>query len=249
MHNDKDKLVKITEKTMLKLIKDDIVMPSKYLETFTEERSRIDNAYGGQSLNVMPNEDEIINSSGTLEKIEHHLFETDMGCLKELEEVKSDIILLRKQLFSDDISETKNRLWIFKHKLSDRGTFGDFGFLVSIKIVDYESIIKEYDSNVGNKLLKLVSDYIIRYMKDNHVNYEIVRYAEDNFLIFMHELNEDEVQEHVVNMQKGMANYKFKHRSRMFRLTFYSAVMQYIKNEPFASVLDQLDEKLFQNKM
>jgi PleD family two-component response regulator len=84
-------------------------------------------------------------------------------------------------------------------------------------------------------------------MKDQHLNYEIVRYAEDNFLIFMYGLNEEEVEEQVVNMQKGMSNYTFKHRNKVFRLTFYSAVMQYIKNESFSSVLDQLDDKLFQN--
>ena len=168
--------------------------------------------------------------------------------IDELNLIKSEILLMQKQLFSDDISETKNRLWVFQHKLSDHDTFKDFGFLVSIKISEYEAIVKEYDTNVGNKLLKLVSDYMIVYMKDHQMNYEIVRYKEDNFLIFVSEMNEDEVEEQVVNMQKGMSNYTFKHRSRIFRLTFYSAVIQYIKNESFSSVLDQLDEKLFKHK-
>ena len=168
--------------------------------------------------------------------------------IDEINAIKSEILLMHRQLFSDDISETKNRLWVFKHKLSDHETFNDFGFLVSIKISEYEAIVKEYDSNVGNKLLKLVSDYMISYMEDNHLQYEIVRYAEDNFLIFMYGLNEEEVEEQVINMQKGMSNYTFKHRSKVFRLTFYSAIMQYIKNESFTSVLDQLDEKLFQHK-
>jgi GGDEF domain-containing protein len=166
----------------------------------------------------------------------------------ELNALKSDINLLRKHIFIDDISMAKNPLWIFKQKLKNNETFSDFGFLVSIKISDYAKIVKEYDSNVGNRLLKQVSDYMIRYMEDNNLNYEIVRYKKGNFLIFMHDLNEDEVEEHIVNMQNGMLNYKFKHRSRMFQLGCYSAVMQYIENESFSSVLDQLDEKLFQNK-
>jgi len=168
--------------------------------------------------------------------------------IDEINAIKAEIRLMHKQLFSDDISETKNRLWVFKHKLSDHETFNDFGFLVSIKISEYEAIVKEYDSNVGNRLLKQVSNYMIGYMKENHLQYEIVRYAEDNFLIFMYGLNEDEVEEQVINMQKGMSNYTFKHRSKVFRLTFYSAIMQYIKNESFSSVLDQLDDKLFQHK-
>ena len=173
----------------------------------------------------------------------------DKECRADLDELKKNMHLLRQQLFSDDITESKNRLWVLKEKLINNETFNDFGFLVSIKISDYAKIIKEYDSNVGNRLLKQVSDYMIRYMKDNHLNYDIVRYMEDNFLIFIYDMNEDEVEGHIVNMQNGMSNYKFKHRSRLFQLSFNSAVMQYIENESFSSVLDQLDEKLFQNKV
>jgi len=165
--------------------------------------------------------------------------------ISEFNTVKSDILLLRELLFSDDISETKNRLWIFKHKLSNQETFNDFGFLVSIRISEYSAILKEYDANVGNKLLRLVSDFMIDYMKEHQQDHEIVRYTEDNFLVFMSGMNEDEVEEQIANMQKEMSNYTFKHRNKVFQLTFYSAVMQYIKNESFSSVLDQLDEKLF----
>lgn len=168
--------------------------------------------------------------------------------LTEIQDVKSSLELFRKQLFSDDITKSKNRLWIYKHKLSDHDTFNDFGYLVSIKISDYDSILKEYDSNVANKLLNLVSNYMIDYMKENHLKFEIVRYVEDNFLIFIHDLNEEEVKNQIVNMQKSMTNYKFKHRHKVFNLSFYFAVMQYIKNESFSSVLDQLDEKLFLNQ-
>ena len=172
----------------------------------------------------------------------------DKECRIDLNELKIDMNLLRQQLFSDDITETKNRLWVFKEKLHNNETFDDFGFLVSIKISNYDGILKEYDSNVGNKLLKQVSNYMMHYMKEKNLKYEIVRYLEDNFLIFMHDLNEEEVEEHILNMQSGMSNYKFKHRSRIFQLICYSAAMQYIKNESFSSVLDQLDEKLFQIK-
>ncbi len=167
----------------------------------------------------------------------------------ELNRLKSEMLLLCDQLYSDDISQCKNRLWLFKNKLKNNETFNDFGFLVSIKISEYPSIVKEYDTNVGNRLLKLVSDYIIHYMKEYHINFEIVRYMEENFLIFIHDLNEEEVGQTVQNMQRSMENYKFKHRRKVFSLAFNSAAIQYIENESFSSVLDQLDEKLFYNKV
>lgn len=167
----------------------------------------------------------------------------------DLNELKNSMHLLRKQLFSDDITECKNRLWLLKEKLNNNETFNDFGFLVSIKISEYEKIVQEYDSNVANRLLKQVSDYMIRYMNENHLNFQIVRYADDNFLIFVYDMNENEVEEHMVNMQNGMSNYKFKYRSRMFQLNCEAAVMQYIEHESFASVLEQLDQKLFESVM
>jgi GGDEF domain-containing protein len=165
----------------------------------------------------------------------------------DLNELKNSMHLLRRQLFSDDITECKNRLWLLKEKLNNNETFNDFGFLVSIRILDYDKIVKEYGPNVGNRLLKQVSDYMIRYMKDHYINFDIVRYNEDNFLIFIYDLNAEQIEEQMVNMQNGMSNYKFKHRSSMFHLTFHFAVMQYIVNESFTSVLDALDQKLFEN--
>ena len=178
-----------------------------------------------------------------------HSEKNELETITEIHDMKSSLELFRRQLFSDDITKCKNRLWIYKNKLSDHDTFNDFGFLVSINILDYDAILKEYDSNVGNKLLKLVSDYMLEYMQENHLKFEIVRYSEDNFLIFIDKLNEEKIEEHIVNIQKSMSNYRFKHRHKVFNLTFYFAVMQYIKNESFTSVLDQLDEKLFLNKL
>lgn len=178
-----------------------------------------------------------------------HNDQDELVTVAELNKLKSEMRLLCDQLYADDISQSKNRLWLFKNKLKNNETFNDFGFLVSINISEYASIVKEYDTNVGNKLLKLVSDYMIHYLKENHIDFEIVRYMEENFLIFIPGLNEEEVEQTVINMQRSMENYKFKHRRRMFYLTFSSAVMQYIENESFSSVLDQLDDKLFEDKM
>lgn len=162
-----------------------------------------------------------------------------------MHEQHPEISLLRTHLYSDDISESKNRLWVFKQKLNSNETFNDFGYLVSIRLSDYEGIVKEYYENVGNRLLQQVSNYVIGYLNEHQIKFDIVRYHQDNFLLFIYELSEEEIQQIFVNMQTGMANYTFKHRNKMFRLRFYFAIMQYIKNESFSSVLDQLDEKLF----
>ena len=247
LHNDKEKLVQITEKTMLRLLKNETVLPSKYLEIFTEEMKKIEDQHQEKSLHSVSADDEIMNTMQSLKKMEDNLFDTSRDYKRELNVLRSAMDTLRTQLFSDDISQTKNRLWLFKDKLNNNETFNDRGFLISIKISDYDKIVREYDANIGNRLLKQVSDYMIGYMDQKHCHYEIVRYLEDNFLIFMHNMNVNEVEEHISNMQNEMSNYGFKHRSRVFNLIFNAAVMQYIENESFASVLGQLDDKLFEN--
>ncbi len=233
---------------MLRLLKNEIVLPSTYLEIFTEEMKKADDQQQEKSTHSLAaGDDEMMNTMQSLKKMEHQWFDTDRDYVKELNVLRSAMDTLRSQLFSDDISQSRNRLWIFKDKLNNNETFNDRGFLVSIKISEYDMILREYDANIGNRLLKQVSDHMIGYLNQKQCHYEIVRYLEDNFLIFMHEMNENEVKEHISNMQNEMSNYDFKDRSRVFNLTFNTALMHYIENESFASVLAQLDDKLFEN--
>jgi hypothetical protein len=216
MHHDDKHLADITDKTMRRLINETVVMPSKYMETFTEEEQKILRGTPGQS--------------------------TEEGTVNEID-------LLRSQLFSDDITRAKNRLWLYQQKLNERQGFVDEGYLVSLRIPDYETIVSEYDSIVGNRVLTLVYNYVTDYMTKHHVPFEIVRYAAGHFLLFLHGMEEAEVEEHLVNMQNGAANHTFKHRSRIFGITFNAAAIRYIRNEPFASVMDQLEEKKFEKEV
>lgn len=216
MRHDDKHLSEITDKTMRRLINEDIVLPSKYEETFTEEEQK--------RLGASP--------------------EQGAG-----DEMSREIDLLRSHLFSDDITPAKNRLWLYKQKLNGRQGFVDEGYLVSLRIPDYETIVNEYDIIIGNRVLILVCSYVIEYLKMHQINFEIARYAKGHFLLFLHGMEEAEVEELLVNMQNGAANHTFKHRSKIFGLTFDAAAIRYIRNEPFASVMDQLEEKRFEKKV
>ncbi|UFS63566.1 hypothetical protein LOH54_05395 [Sulfurimonas sp. HSL-3221] len=160
-----------------------------------------------------------------------------------------EIDLLRTHLFSDDVTPAKNRLWLYKQKLNARQGFNDEGYLVSLRIQDYTTIVDEYDTVIGNRVLMLVCSYVIEFLKMQRVNFEIARYAEGDFLLFMHHIDESEVDALLVNMQNGAANHTFKHRSRIFGLTFDAVAIRYLENEPFATVMEQLEEKRFEKKV
>jgi len=232
MHENDKKLAEITDRTMVKLINEDVVVPSRYLETFVQEERTSRESNEARAAAETPE---------AYRAVEQSLF----GEKEKGESFRNEIGLLRHQLFSDDITEAKNRLWVYKQKLNERQGFRDFGYVASILVADYRPIVSEYDVNVGNKLLKMVSDYIIGYLRESHIVFEIARYSKEHFLVFLHGMDEREAEELIANMQRGMANYTFKHRSRIFRLSMDAVTLQYIENEPFTSVLDQLEEKRF----
>lgn len=209
MHHDDKTLADITNKTMLRLINEEIVVPAKYEEVFSEEQRAAEQR-------------------------------------GEIDTRGADIALLREQLFSDDVTAANNRLWVYKQKLNDRQGFSDDGWLVSLRIADYATIVNEYDANVGNRVLKMVSDYIVAFMKEHQVAYEFARFYKGEFLIFLHGMDEAEVEQQLLGMQKGMESCTFKYRSRIFGLSCDMAASRYLKNESFASVLDQLEEKRFE---
>ncbi|MHC3994272.1 hypothetical protein ACXWTF_05540 [Thiomicrolovo sp. ZZH C-3] len=163
--------------------------------------------------------------------------------------VHREIDLLRGHLFSDDITPAKNRLWLYKQKLNARQGFVDEGCLVSLRIPDYETIVDAYDTVIGNRVQMLVCSYVIEYLKMQRVNFEIARYAGGDFLLFIHGMEEADVDLLLANMQNGAASHTFKHRSRVFGLTFDVVCIRYIENEPFASVMDQLEEKRFEKRV
>lgn len=164
-------------------------------------------------------------------------------------EIEREIDTLRRQLFSDDITAARNRLWLFENKLARGYACRDSGIIVSTVIPRYDIIVKEYGENVGHRLLKLSSDYMMASLREHFFTFDIVRYHNDNFLFYLYETGMDAVLEQFANMQTSMATQNFKHRFKMFRLSFDYGALEYIENEPFASVLDQLDEKLFHHNL
>jgi GGDEF domain-containing protein len=231
MRHDDKTLANITDRTMVRLVNEEVVLPSRYLETFAEEEKASATETG-------------TDAAESYRAVERSLSGQD----EEKASVRSELGLLRHQLFSDDITEAKNRLWVYKQKLNARQGFSDFGYLASVRVADYAAIVDEYDANVGSKLLKMVSDYMIGYLKENHIAFEIARFSKELFLLFMHGMDETEVDELMANMQKGMGHYSFKHRNRIFKLSIEAVAVQYIENEPFASVLEQLEEKRFESE-
>ena len=237
----KNRLAKITEKTMMKLVNNEIVLPSTYLETFLEETQKI-----GDEMNKGYTEfQEGLMSATSLRKMEQKLYgTTEKPCSEALDDIRSDLAILREQLFTDDVTMVRNRVWLYHHKLREDKTFRDSGVLASIRITEYRSIQEEYSLYTWHTLLCKFYEEIVGIIREKHITCEIVRYSEERFLFFLTDMDEEKADRHLMELQKRVVSKTFQHRRKMFRLPFMSATMKYIPRESFNSVLDQLDEKL-----
>jgi len=237
----KDTLAKITERTIMTLINEHVVMPSRYLETFLEETQKVSCDINEASLPVT---EEITNISA-LKKMEEKLYGTaNESCTCDLDGIRSDLALLRKQLFSDDVTKARNRVWLYHYKLSEEKLFLDSGIVAFVRLNEYRDIVGEYGVNTWHILLGRFYDTLVSLLKEKGIACEIVRYSEESFFLFFSGTDEENTKRHLRTLQKRLEVHTFKQRSKMFRLTIVSAVMQYIPRESFDSVLSQLDEKL-----
>lgn len=231
MHRNEEILAKITDRAIKRLINEPVVMPSTYLETFIRER---------QSA-AQPPETAEAQSVSAYRAVEDALF----GSEGKRDAVLNELDLLRAQLFSDDVTAAKNRLWLYKEKLDARQCFKEEGILAGIRITAFEAIASEYDAVVGDRLQNMVCDYVTGYFNLHHVSHEIARLSPGYFLLFTTGTDAPELGEHLANMQNGVGSYTFKHRNRLFGLAFDAVETGYSKREPFASVMDRLEEKRF----
>lgn len=232
---EKKKLAEITDRTMARLINEAVVMPSTYLETFVDEQNTLQQS--GES-------DASAETAKAFRTLERTLFDDSASQEASREEMEQ----LWQYLFSDDITGAKNRMWLYKHKLDDRQAFRDTGFIADIRVAGYGDIVEEYGSDVGRRLLWMVADFIIGYMREHHVRFEAARYSNERFLLFVQDTEQGEAEELIGNLQRSMADASFKHGSRLFRLHLEAVTLRYIENEPFASVLEQLEDKRFRSK-
>ena len=242
----KNRLAKITEKTMMKLVNNEVVLPSTYLETFLEETQK-----NGDDMNKRGTEiQEGMMHSSSLRKMEQKLYgTTEKPCREELDDIRSDLALLREQLFSDDVTLAKNRVWLYHYKLEEEKTFRDSGVLASIRITEYKSIQEEYGLHTWHTLLCKFYEEVSIILREKHITFEIVRYSEESFLLFLADMDKEKADSYLMELQKRVGSHTFRHRRKMFRLPFVSASMKYIPRESFNSVLDQLDEKLAVQKI
>lgn len=239
----RNKLEKITNLTINDLLNTNIILPSLYFEKFTYNAKKLEinleDANFEKEINNLLQEDFIkiekflkiiLSSANTLqentkdakkailEKNEDSLNNIYNNILLLEDEVKS----LNKQIFIDDIVNTYNRKWIYSKFLDKDSNFQEDGICVLLDIVDYFYIQKEYKEVLSKNLLLFVVNFILEKLKDEDYEFEIARYLEDKFFIFIFNKKEKEVLNNMLNLEQLLSNTILKSNSGLILKSKYS---------------------------
>lgn len=260
-----EKLKIITEKTIVKLLKEEIVLPTTYFKTFKENSENLnvslDNENFEQEISkVLQIEAEKINTlmDKTMSHIDTLSQETtnaknaieqnDKNQLekitKNINELQKEVNALMEQVYLDALTKTKNKKWIFSKYLNNTDKFQNDGILLSIQINDIAHITKQYGEILANNVLKYICNFIDKKLANENLEYTLCRYTNDNFFVLIHNQDIRYLNSLLKNFQNELMKLTLKSNSGVILKTSFEYILeQFYKNDNFYSLLENLNQR------
>ncbi|MBP9490093.1 MAG: diguanylate cyclase [Aliarcobacter sp.] len=263
----KQQLKKITDLTINELLNNEIILPSTYLDKFNyhakELEVNLDDENFNKELNNLILEDfhtienymnliisSAINLQENTKNATNAIINKDADSLgdiyKKMLDLENEIKNLNGKLFLDDITNTYNKKWLYNKFLDSNASFQQNGLCVLVDVVDYIYIQKEYGELLSNNLLIFATKFIKQRLKDEDFDFEIVRYNENKFLIFMKsdKENKKNIISSILNLEQLLSNTTLKSNSGLFIKAKYKFKVNLFKiNQDSKEVFEKLLSK------
>lgn len=263
----KQELKKITDLTINELLNNEIILPSTYLDKFNyhakELEVNLDDENFNKELNSLILEDfhtienymnliisSAINLQENTKNATNAIINKDADSLgdiyKKMLDLESEIKNLNGKLFLDDITNTYNKKWLYNKFLDSNASFQQNGICVLVDVIDYVYIQKEYGELLSNNLLIFATKFIKQRLKDENFDFEIVRYNENKFLIFMKsdKENKKNIISSILNLEQLLSNTTLKSNSGLFIKAKYKFKVNLFKiNQDSKEVFEKLLSK------
>lgn len=235
----KQELKKITDLTINDLLNNDIILPSTYFDKFNyhakELEIDLDDENFKHEISKIILEDFqaienymslIATTASTLQENTKNatdaILNKDIDSLndiyKKMLNLEEEVKNLNNKLFVDDITNTFNKKWIYKKFLNDNALFQQNGICILVDVIDYFYIQKEYGELLANNLLIFATKFIKQKLEDEDFDYQMVRYNENKFFIFIKNLTEEkkDVINSILNLEHLLSNTTLKSNSGLF---------------------------------
>lgn len=260
----KQELKKITNLTINELLNNEIILPSTYFNKFNyhakELEINLDDEDFKKELNSIILEDlqtienymnVVISSAISLKEnatnATNAIINKDIDTLgdiyKKMLELEKEVKCLNSKLFLDDLTNSYNKKWIYNKFLNSEALFQQNGICILIDVIDYTYIQKEYGELLANNLLIFATKFIKQKLKDEDLDFKIVRYYENKFLLFI--LNSDENKKEVINsilnLEQLLSSTTLKSNSGLFIKAKYKfKISSYKTNQESKEIFERL---------
>lgn len=263
----KKELKKITNLTINELLNNEIILPSTYFNKFNYHAKELEinlddedfkkelNSVILEELQTIENYMNLVLSSATIlqentQNATKAILNKDTDTLgdiyKKMLELENEVKCLNNKLFLDDVTSTFNKKWVYNKFLNTDALFQENGICILIDVVDYNYIQKEYGELLANNLLIFATKFIKQKLKDENLNFKIVRYYENKFLVFILDSDENkkEVINAVLNLEHLLSSTTLKSNSGLFIKAKYKfKISSYKTNQESKEILERLLSK------
>ena len=262
-------LKQITDETFALLLKNDVVLPSSYVQCFDKQAKIMDlkihdEKFTQEISDFMLNEFNNINrymdsSVNNIRKLENTtllvkkaIINKDLHLIDELSKAINDIYLevknLSDEIFKDEFSQQYNKKWLYNKYLNKDTTFKDNVSFVLVKFKKYFYINEKYGKLISNNLIKYVTVTIEQKLKNENLEYTIVRYFEDNFLIFLEDPDIKNIEMLFNNMKILLDDTVLTSKMGiLIKPLINYAINRYSKDYIFKNALENLNNKIITN--
>lgn len=267
----KKELRKITNQTINELLNKEIIMPSIYFENFNKNartsKINLEDESFNKELNEVILEDfnniesymnQIQNSASSLKQAAHTtktaLLNKDIDTLSkmynQINNLEKEINNLNKKLFIDELTHTNNRKWIYNKFLDENANFKEDGIVSLLDIPDYSYINKEYGELLADNLLIFISNFVKKNLKEENIDFEIARFSEDKFFIFLKNIEKNQVINNINNIKQLLCNTNLKSNSGLFiKANYEYYVKSFSKKQDSKEIFESLFEETKKSKI
>jgi diguanylate cyclase (GGDEF)-like protein len=266
----KKNLKKITDATMQELLSSEIVLPSLYFSTFDQNAKKQsiqldDERFEKEVEGVIVDEFKKIDlyMKRTMQNIDllssaaddaiDAIKNKDESKLSQVDELvkgmKEQIKKLQSQLYKDPLTKLNNRKWISYKLLNKEANFKESFSMSIIDIKGFGKINSKYGEIIGDSVLLYLSNFLLKRLEDEMVDFELSRYAGDKFLLFTKDQDEDELKTFLNNIRIELSNSILKSKSgQTLKILFCFGSVFVNKGDKFFKKLEVCDDLLKEDK-
>lgn len=175
---------------------------------------------------------------------------SEVALLKEeLHKISVQIKMLSRELFTDELTKTYNRKWMFTEFLEKEKYLPFNGAFVFIDLNDFKGINDEFGHHVGDNALTYFVNHLNNELMHSNIEFKLIRFAGDEFILFLKDVTHTVAENNMALIEKDLVTKKFKpankDKDRFFKLSFSYGVKMFLKGESIEDILKDADNGMY----